>query len=378
MAKEIQKFWNIKNLSKNKGELTLYGQIAQTSWWDDLVTPKQFVKDLKNLGDIEELDVRINSNGGDVFAGQTIYSLLKSHKASINVYIDGLAASIATIVAMAGDKITMSPGAMFMIHNPSSVAYGEAKDFIKNAEILNKVKECLIATYKAKVNLDEEELSEMMDNESWFTAEEALDKGFIDEISGVEIEACVNKSNQVFFNGIGFDISNYINTPKFKNMVESKKNDDLISTLNQSRESFKKIMENKAATPNNEEDEELNKEEFKNKYPEVYAEIVNEGAISERNRMKAIDDLAIPGNDEIINKAKYETCISAEQMAVEIIKAEKGKGTNYLNNRQEDVYNANVLNVSASNNGDLKTSKEEEEDAANNIANMINKRRGVK
>lgn len=373
-AQDSKKFWSIKNLSKNKGELTLYGQIAQSSWWDDVVTPKQFVKDLKDLGEIEEIDVRVNSNGGDVFAGQTIYALLKSHSATVTVYIDGLAASIASIIAMAGDKIVMHPGAMMMIHNPSSSLWGgEAKDFRKTADVLDKVKESLISTYKAKTNKEDKELEDLMNEETWLTAEEALEKGFIDEISGSEIEACV-RSNQVFFNGIGFDMEGYTNIPKFKNTVFNNASSTEILP-----EHLLKIqnLQPEITDKKNEEEVIVNREDFKNKYPELYKEVKNEGVNQERERMKAIDDLATPGNDEIVNKAKYETGISAEQMAVEIIKAEKGKGAKFLANREVDVDESNVNDVKQLA-GDIKNSKEEEKEAAENIANIMNKKRGLK
>ena len=105
------KFWNIiKNQATNSGKLTLYGPISESSWWDDANTPKQFAKDLKDLGNVSEINVHINSGGGDVFAGQAIYAMLKGHKANVKVHIDGLAASIASIIAMAGDEVTSPVG----------------------------------------------------------------------------------------------------------------------------------------------------------------------------------------------------------------------------------------------------------------------------
>src|SRR5690554_4888276 len=106
---QSKKFWRFKNATGDDGvgELYLYGEISDTTWWGDEVTPKQFITDLKSLGDIRTLNVYINSYGGDVFAGHAIHSQLKRHKATINVYIDGVAASAASIIAMAGDTIFM-------------------------------------------------------------------------------------------------------------------------------------------------------------------------------------------------------------------------------------------------------------------------------
>jgi ATP-dependent Clp protease protease subunit len=111
VVKTKSKFWSFKALDKKTGELTLYGEIASVTWYGDEVTPKEFKADLDALGDIDTLNIYINSSGGDVFAGQAIHSMLKRHKANKNVYIDGLAASISSVIAMAGDTIFMPKNA---------------------------------------------------------------------------------------------------------------------------------------------------------------------------------------------------------------------------------------------------------------------------
>lgn len=182
-----KKFWNFKALDANTGELSLYGEISETSWWGDEITPKQFREDLEALGDISVLNIYINSPGGDVFAGQAIHSMLKRHKAQKVVYIDGLAASIASVIAMAGDKVIMPANAMMMIHNPWTIAMGNAEDFRKMADDLDKIRESLIAAYLGKATeLEQEMLIEMMDAETWLTAADAKDYGFADEIEGAK------------------------------------------------------------------------------------------------------------------------------------------------------------------------------------------------
>jgi ATP-dependent protease ClpP protease subunit len=148
LGKKNKRFWNFKSLDEKTGELTLYGEISNETWWGDEVTPKEFKSDLDNLGEIDTLNIYINSPGGDVFAGQTIYSILKRHKAHKNVYIDGLAASIASVIAMAGNTIFMPKNAMMMIHNPWTVGMGNADEFRKLAEDLDKIRESLIAAYE--------------------------------------------------------------------------------------------------------------------------------------------------------------------------------------------------------------------------------------
>lgn len=176
------KFWKFKALDDNTGELTLYGEIANETWWGDEITPKEFKTDLDALGDINTLNIYINSPGGDVFAGQAIHSMLKRHKAHKNVYIDGLAASIASVVVMAGDTIFMPKNAMMMIHNPWTWGIGNAAEFRKLAEDLDKIRESLIAAYEGRSALTRDEIIEIMDSETWLTADECLEYGFCDVV----------------------------------------------------------------------------------------------------------------------------------------------------------------------------------------------------
>ena len=178
-----KKFWSFKAKDNKTGELTLYGEISSSTWWGDEVTPKQFKEDLDALGDIETLNVYINSPGGDVFAGQTIYSMLKRHKAQVNVYVDGVAASIASLIAIAGDKIIMPANAMMMIHSPWTIAMGNAQDFRKLADDMDKIRDSMIVAYESRSALTSEEIAEIMDAETWLSAEECLEYGFADEIA---------------------------------------------------------------------------------------------------------------------------------------------------------------------------------------------------
>jgi ATP-dependent Clp protease protease subunit len=177
---KIKKFWNwIKN---EEGQRTLYfdGYIAQDSWLDDDITPKKFKAELmESDGDIS---VWINSPGGDVFAASQIYNMLKEYKGKVTVKIDGLAASAASVIAMAGDEISMSPVAMLMIHNPSTLIWGEETDMVKAKEMLSEVKESIINAYEVKTNLPRKKISEMMDNETWMSSNKAVELGFADTI----------------------------------------------------------------------------------------------------------------------------------------------------------------------------------------------------
>lgn len=175
MANNNKKFWNFKLLNENTGELYLYNEIASSSWWGDEVTPTKFKKDLDDLGGIETLNVYINSPGGDVFAGVAISNMLKRHSSTVNIYVDGYAASIASVIAMAGDTIFMYSGSMLMVHNPWTGMYGNAEDFRKRAEDLDNVRTSLIECYMERATdvLTEEKLIELLNGETWLGSKES-------------------------------------------------------------------------------------------------------------------------------------------------------------------------------------------------------------
>ena len=175
----MKKFWN---WVKNEDGRTLYfdGYIAQDSWFDDDITPKKFKAELTaSAGDIA---VWLNSPGGDVFAASQIYTMLKEYEGKVTVKIDGIAASAASVIAMAGDEIVMSPVAMMMIHNPATVVFGEAADLASGIKLLSEVKESIINAYEQRTGLPRSKISNMMDAETWFSAQKAVELGFADKI----------------------------------------------------------------------------------------------------------------------------------------------------------------------------------------------------
>lgn len=180
---ERNRFWAFKAKDEKRGELTLYGEISNYTWFGDEITPNQFKADLDALGDIETLDIYINSGGGDVFAGQAIHSMLKRHRAHKTVHVDGYAASIASIVAMAGDEIIMPKNAMMMIHNAWTFASGNANKFRKLADDMEKIDGVLTDVYVDKTGLPSDRIREMMDAETWMTAEEAFANHFATQVS---------------------------------------------------------------------------------------------------------------------------------------------------------------------------------------------------
>lgn len=225
--KKNQRFWQIRAAANEPGvgELLLYGDISDYTWWGDEVTPKTFKEELDALGDIAELRVYINSPGGDVFAGQAIHSMLKRHKAKVIVYIDGLAASIASVIAVAGDEVVMPANAMMMIHNPWTRGAGNANQFRKLADDLDKIGESIVAAYAGKTGLEHDELVAIMDAETWLTAEEAVEMGFADTLEESKKVAASLRNGALVVQGQTFDLSRYRNPPKLM-MVEPESEPD--------------------------------------------------------------------------------------------------------------------------------------------------------
>ena len=184
----MKKFWKWKNKTiKNKDnepilERTLFlnGTIAEESWYDDDVTPKLFEQEL--MADKSDVTIWINSPGGDCVAAAQIYNMLMNYKGNITVKIDGIAASAASVIAMAGSKVLMSPVSMLMIHNPSTIAAGDKAEFQKAMAMLSEVKESIINAYEIKTGLARVKLAHLMDEECWMNANKAEELGFADGI----------------------------------------------------------------------------------------------------------------------------------------------------------------------------------------------------
>lgn len=185
---QTKKFWAWKNRADEGGTearvLELYGTIAEESWFDDDITPAQFREELC-AGD-GPITVWINSPGGDCIAASQIYTMLMDYKDDVTVKIDGIAASAASVIAMAGTEVLMSPTAMMMIHNPATIAMGDHEDMQKAIEMLDEVKESIINAYEIKTGLSRAKLSHLMDAETWMNANKAVEMGFADGVLGDE------------------------------------------------------------------------------------------------------------------------------------------------------------------------------------------------
>ncbi len=187
----MKKFWKWVNQTQpaetpvtetvtQERTLFLNGTIAEESWFDDDVTPQLFKDEL--LAGSGDITVWINSPGGDCVAAAQIYNMLMDYKGNVTVKIDGIAASAASVIAMAGTKVLMSPVSMLMIHNPMTVAFGDSGEMQKAIEMLGSVKDSIVNAYEIKTGLSRAKLSHLMDAETWMDAHKAVELGFADEV----------------------------------------------------------------------------------------------------------------------------------------------------------------------------------------------------
>jgi len=366
MMDKDNQFWRFENSAAESDEATLYiyGDIMRYDleyWsWPDDVIPHRFRQELTALGDVSTIHIRINSNGGSVFGAYAIMNLLKSHKAQIITYNDGIAASAATLIAMAGDKIISALGSIWMIHLPATGIFGNVNEMQKAIDILNTITESMADVYHAKTGIDRAQIIQMMNEDKWCTGKEALQLGLVDEVSELKVEAYLSEDKATaFFNGLPLDLAKIRNKEKFVAMLPAKSHAQqpariplenatpqivTAQAVPEGNPAAKPVLPQAklpTETPIQEEESIMNLEELKAKHPEIYNAVftagVEHGVQNERARIQEIDNMALPGMEELTSKAKYETGVTAGDFAVELIKAQKQKGVNYLNAAQADA-----------------------------------------
>ena len=343
-------------------DINLYGEVVQETpidWWtgeavDGLyISLNDFLKDLDSLKDADSVTFHINSIGGDVSAGLSIYNRIRALNAETTTIVDGLAASAASVIAQAGDKRLVSLGAQTMIHGASTlmVGYYNDQDLQRVDEGIKTVNKSLADLYAERSGKDSAEILEMMEAETWMTPDEAVENGFADEVIGRE-EPIVDKvegmKNALVVNGVlhrfgkiplpSMSVNSTLaqsqivsgsEPPTIDNSLHSKEGGNLKMTLEEMRESYPELVKQI-------EDEAVSAACTKSE-ADVQAS-VQDALKAERERIKEIDSIAqMVGDPEMVNKAKYEEPVNASELALKAMQAQQAAGNTYVRNRAEEM-----------------------------------------
>ncbi|WP_404427296.1 Clp protease ClpP [Ureibacillus chungkukjangi] len=312
-----------------------------------------------------ELVMWINSGGGSVYDAAEIYTALRSFSGKVKSKIVGLAASAASVISMAGET-EMSPVAQIMIHNALTRAEGDYQEMDDTSDFLKKVNQTIINAYKAKTNKSDDELKQMMDKTTWMTAQEAKEHGFIDSIMFEnEVEAVNSVERPELVNGM---LPKAV-IDKMRNQLANEAGANILNNAGQINTPI-----NNEPPKNNENEGANNKmdlQQLQNEHPELFKQIKNmgftEGVQAENTRIKSIEDMAPAGNDKMVYDAKFTEPVSSEKLAVNMIKAQKEAGQNYLHNAKDDAAALNNIKPSATPETDNVT---DEEKAAQALVNL--------
>lgn len=337
MGGEKLKFWN---KSAESADIFIYGEIASEKLFDEDTSAKSFVDDLKSFGGAD-VTIHLNSGGGDCFAALAIYNTLKNYSGAVNISIEGLCASAATIIACGGSKITIAANSLMMIHNPSVglAGYFDEIDIGKVQNSLSAVKSTLIQTYQARTGKSESELAKLLNNETWYTAQEAVENGFADEVLG-EISSQYDASKQVLFvNKLSVDCR------KFDcNQLRRKMDSTAIERTNFMDEKsilgkIKDLLSGKKPADEVEAKETLTAEQIRG------IEMTRIQSLAKmRDGTAAVDaivDLAIRDGDEILQAKKYVDAVKKSNAATE-------KTAQAILNLIEDQLKSGAENVTGS------------------------------
>jgi ATP-dependent Clp protease, protease subunit len=205
MMTNKQKPWTFTAKAAGELEILLYSEIGD-SFFEEGTTAKQFDADLKAAGNVSRIRLRVNSGGGDVFQGIAIYNTLLQHPATVTAQVDGVAASIASVIICAASEISIASTGFLMVHNPATIAAGDERDFRAMAETLSKVKTAMVTAYRRHTPLSTQKIAALLDDETWMTAQEAVDNGFAETVMTPE--------------GDDADIAAHIDLSKFRNVPQ--------------------------------------------------------------------------------------------------------------------------------------------------------------
>lgn len=349
-----KKFWQFKNQTERSAELLLYGDISEKSWWGDEATPRQFANELNELGALAEITVRINSGGGDVFAAQAIGNLLEQHPAAVTARIDGLCASAATIVACHCNKVVAANDSTYMVHpvRMGICDYVDAVTMQQYIDALTAIRENIITLYAKKTGREKDEVAGWMDATSWWTGEQAKGNGFVDELADDGEEPVVeNRGGLLFVNSVNMKLP-FDKAPKF-----------VQDSLAAAPAADRFVNNRPAEQPENnchKEEMEMAQEiktvdDLRAAYPALIDQIeqaaVQQATNAERQRIQDIEEMALPGSEEITTEAKFTKPMSASDYAKAMVRNAKQQGAAWLEAAQKDAAALNGVEQATPANG---------------------------
>ena len=330
------RFWNMAEIDGDTAELTLYGDVVSAQpvdWWTgealpgNYISPEGFLDDLEKIKNKSVVNVKINSVGGDVYTGIAIHNALKSLAGQVNVIVEGIAASAASVIAMAGDTIKMHPGSLMMIHGVAAFVcdYIQLGDVKKLAKSMDALERAIAAIYAVKTGKDETTLRTMMEKETWMAGQEAIDKGFADELlEGAEPQMQMSASDRLLFvNGVkhnidGLTVPERFNIPAFVAAAPV-----AVDNKNNSLKGENKVM---------------TIEQIRAEYPELVAQIEQAAVAADRARIQAIEEIQdTVGDAALVAAAKFTEPQTAEALALAAMRKQAALGKTFMAARADEV-----------------------------------------
>ena len=390
------KFWNVASVGDDEGEITLYGDVMSqqpVDWWTGepepglFITPEGFMEDLAAVKDKNKITVKLNSCGGDLYTGIAIHNALKALSGEVNVVVEGIAASAASVIMCAGDTVTVYPGSLIMIHGVSVMLwdYLNIQDMKQLMKGMDASERAVAEIYNAKTGIEVETLRSMMTKETWFTGREAMEKGFADALreDENEPELSMTKDKKVLYcNGVRHNIEGLHNVPGTIPITHA--------TPPTAKPGVNKKPTAKEAT-NKGGNKPMTAEEMRAAHPEIVAQIeqdarnaaqtqANADAVAaERQRIADIDSIAasIP-DQQLVHDAKYgDNPCTAQELCFRVMQQSAASGQQFLANYQADGAASGAGNVGAAPNGGAPVNQQEQ-DAADiqAVVNAYNQTKG--
>lgn len=391
------KFWNMASVSDDEGEITLYGDVMSqqpVDWWTGepepglYITPEGFMEDLAAVKDKSRITVKLNSCGGDLYTGIAIHNALKALSGEVNVVVEGIAASAASVIMCAGDTVTVYPGSLVMIHGVSVMLwdYLNIQDMKQLMKGMDASERAVAEIYNAKTGIAVDTLRSMMTKETWLTGREALDKGFADALKEDENEPemSMSKDKKVLYcNGVHHNIEGLHNVPGTIPIAAH-------ATPPAAKPGVNKKPTAKAAKPEGGK-KPMTAEEMRAAHPDVVAQIeqdarnaaqtqANADAVTaERQRLEAIDSIAasIP-DQQLVHDAKYgDNPCTAQELCFRVMQQSAASGQQFLANYKADGAASGAGNVGAAPNSGAPVNQQEQ-DAADiqAVVNAYNQTKG--